>query len=694
MTELAPATPVLDVRELTVVVGDPHHAAPVVDRLDLAIAPGEIVGVVGESGAGKSMTALAIMRMLPSAATMTAGRILFDERDLATVDERTLRQIRGGQVGMVFQDPLSSLNPVARIGAQIAEALRLHGASRRAARSRAVELLGLVGIRDGSEAAQRYPHEFSGGMRQRVMIAIAVANNPRLLIADEPTTALDVTIQAEVLSLLSRLRDELGTGVMLITHDIGVVEEICDRVTVLYGGRVVEAAPIDALATGLRHPYTWQLIRSVPRLEGPRAVRLSAIPGVPPDGTEDRSACLFAPRCSFAQPRCSERQPRLRPAADNRAEHIAACWEINDAGRTLDPEFTENDTIDGRGSPEPGTAVAAGAEPVVELEQAVIDYRRRRSAGAVPAVDGVTLAVRPGQVLGLVGESGSGKTSIARAIVGLVEPASGSVTVDGRRWTEASSQQRLEMRRSVQLVFQDSLASMNPRWRVRQIVAEPLRLVPGGDDRTPAELLELVGLSRGLLERYPDELSGGQRQRIGIARALAVRPKVIVADEPVSALDVSVQAQVINVLSDLRDEFAVGFVFVAHDLAVARHVCDELAVMYRGRIVEQGPTEAVLHHPRHPYTQRLVASVPGGRKPPGLTTMPVPDSPIDPAVGCRFRDRCPIGPLVRPERTVCAEVEPPLEPEQPPHPAACHFAGEPTAAATPAATRPRPEVRL
>jgi peptide/nickel transport system ATP-binding protein len=687
MTERATTEPVLDVRDLTVVVSGEHGTATVVDGVDLAIAPGEIVGVVGESGAGKSMTALAITRMLPSAATMTGGRILFAGADLAEADERTLRQIRGGQVGMVFQDPLSSLNPVVRVGAQIAEALRLHGSTRRQARTRALELLSLVGIQGGSTAADRYPHEFSGGMRQRVMIAIAVANNPRLLIADEPTTALDVTIQAEVLSLLERLRDELGAAVTLITHDIGVVEQICDRVTVLYGGRVAEAAPVEALATGLRHPYTWQLIRSVPRLDRPRAARLSAIAGSPPHGTEGRSGCLFAARCAFASARCAQ-QPPLRTAPGVTAEHVAACWEVNDAGRALDPVArpTDAEASDAIGAPGPARAVTAGEAPVVELDDLVIDYRRRRSERGVPAVDGVTLGVRPGRVLGLVGESGSGKTTIARAIVGLVQPARGSVTVAGRRWTDATPQQRVQMRRSVQLVFQDPLASMNPRWRVRQIVGEPLRLVPGGGGRTSAELLELVGLDAGLLDRYPDELSGGQRQRVGIARALAVRPQVIVADEPVSALDVSVQAQVINVLCDLRDEFAVGFVFVAHDLAVARHVCDEVAVMYRGRIVEQGPAEEVLHRPRHPYTRRLVASVPARRTRRRPTEpVPAPETPIDPEVGCRFRDRCPIGPLAHPERTVCAEVDPRLTAGERPHPAACHFAGESSGAAGTAA---------
>jgi peptide/nickel transport system ATP-binding protein len=602
---------VIEVKGLSVVAGDDPHAVTLVDGVDLAIGEGEILGVVGESGAGKSMTALAMTRMLPAGVRMGAGTISFDGTDLAAADARTLRSVRGGRIGMVFQDPLSSLNPTMTVRAQIAEALRLHGSSRGEARRRAAELLALVGIREPG-AAGRYPHEFSGGMRQRVMIAIAVANNPRLLIADEPTTGLDVTIQAEVLALLTRLRDELGTAIMLITHDIGVVEQLCDRVTVLYGGRVAETGRLGQVTGGPRHPYTWQLIRSVPRLDDDPAVRLPAIPGAPPDPAEAGPWCLFASRCAFAEDRCRREEPALRARDDS--AHAAACFVINDAGRDLALDAPI----------EPAASIApvrppAHGEPIVEVREAVVDYHaraRERHPDRVgpPAVDGVSLSICAGQVLGIVGESGSGKSSLARAIVGLESTSGGSVAVDGRDWGTASAEQRASMRRTVQLVFQDPLASMNPRWRVRQILAEPLR-VTGETERTPEQLLELVGLGARLLERYPDELSGGQRQRVGIARALAVRPRVIVADEPVSALDVSVQAQVINVLSDLRDEFHVGLVFVAHDLAVARHICDEVAVMYRGRIVEQGPAETVLRHPRDPYTIRLVDSVPGRRRP-------------------------------------------------------------------------------
>ncbi len=689
--------PVIEVRDLTVAVGDPGAASPLVDQVSLTITAGEIVGVVGESGAGKSMTALAMTRMLPAGVAMTGGEIRFQGGDLARAEHRTLRQIRGGQIGMVFQDPLSALNPLMTVGSQITEALRLHGAGRREAGTRARDLFGLVGIRDPRTAVEAYPHEFSGGMRQRVMIAIAVANNPKLLIADEPTTGLDVTIQAEVLALIGRLRDELGTAVMLVTHDIDVVEEMCDRITVMYGGRVVESGPLHSVLSGLRHPYTWQLIRSGPRLDGPLTRRLPTIPGVPPDLTQEATGCRFAPRCVLAQPQCREQPPPLRRGPNGLPDHLAACFVINDTGRTLDVNVIPPDA-DVPGAVAEETRVAgtpAGASPVITLEDVVVDYRvarrgrrargRGRDPDATPAVDGVNLAVHPGRVLGIVGESGSGKTTLARAMVGLVTPTAGRVTVNGLGWPQATPAQRTTMRRAVQLVFQDPLASMNPRWRVGEIVGEALALAPPDGRATPGRMLELVGLGDQLRERYPDELSGGQRQRVGIARALAVRPQVIVADEPVSALDVSVQAQVINVLSDLRDEFEVGLVFVAHDLAVARHISDEVAVMYRGRIVEQGPAAEVLRRPRHPYTVRLLASVPGrggagtqaaGATPGEAPARPQPLSPAELAIGCRFRDRCPIGPLAHPERTVCAERDPALEAVPGEHAVACHFATE------------------
>jgi len=674
-TETAP--PLLEVEGLEVTSAGAR--AKLLAGVDVQLRRGEILGMVGESGAGKSMTALAVTQMLPSGARRTAGRIRFDGTDLTAADPRVLRRLRGGQIGMVFQDPLSSLNPLMTVGAQITEALRLHGAGRTAAATRAAELLELVGIRSPQRAAKSYPHEFSGGMRQRVMIAIAVANNPRLLIADEPTTGLDVTIQAEVLALLTRLRDEFGTAVLLITHDIGVVQEICDRVMVLYGGRVVESGSVARVLEAPEHPYTSALIRSVPRLGDDRRQRLVTIPGTPPLPGEIAGGCLFAPRCAAVQEHCRHEAPALTVRD---GDHQAACWVTGDgpAGGIIDP---------GEGTaPKTGTrapAVRRGTSaPILSLQDVQIRYGRAVRGGRgdgdgdSPAVDGVTLSVGRGSVLGLIGESGSGKSSIARSMVGLVRPTSGSITVGGRQWSESAGKELARMRRTVQLVFQDSLAAMNPRWRVRQIVAEPLHGSEPGFGLTLEQLMRAVGLDPVMLERFPDELSGGQRQRVGIARALAAGPELIVADEPVSALDVSVQAQVINLLADLRDQFGVGLVFVAHDLAVAQHICDEIAVMYRGRIVEQGPADQVLSVPLHPYTRRLVASVPGSGEVVRRIRRAEPTRDVSPgsdadAAGCRFRGRCPIGPLANPERTVCIDVDPSFSPGDS-HRAACHFA--------------------
>jgi peptide/nickel transport system ATP-binding protein len=696
-TTTGTADALLEVESLEVTLAG--TGSKLLDGVDARVHRGEILGMVGESGAGKSMTALAMMQMLPSGVRLTGGRVRFDGTDLAAAGPRTLRQLRGGQIGMVFQDPLSSLNPLMTVGAQITEALRLHGTSRKAATARATELLDLVGIRSPQTAVTSYPHEFSGGMRQRVMIAIAVANNPRLLIADEPTTGLDVTIQAEVLALLTRLRDELGTAVLLITHDIGVVQEICDRIMVLYGGRAAETGTVAQVLGTAEHPYTFELIRSVPRLGAARQRRLATIPGTPPAPGELTGGCLFAPRCPVAQERCHHAVPPLTARGDG---HFASCWVTADGPADLTAHAAHRGEPDDTGSAVQPQDADPGA-PIVSLQDVRIRYgaaTRRNRRGAPGAVDGVTLTARRGRVLGLIGESGSGKTSIARAIVGLVPPASGSVTVHGQLWSAATGEELARMRRTVQLVFQDSLASMNPRWRVRQIVSEPLRGNEPGFGLTLEQLLSAVGLDPAMLDRYPDELSGGQRQRVGIARALAIGPQLIVADEPVSALDVSVQAQVINLLADLRDQFGVGLVFVAHDLAVAQHICDEVAVMYGGRIVEQGPADQVLSTPLHPYTTRLIASVPGSgnvvrriarlREPTATAgqAAAVTDTGADagaasaPAVsgGCRFRDRCPIGPLVNPQRTICAEVDPQLGTGEQ-HRAACHFAA-------PASTEP------
>ncbi|MDQ7903680.1 ABC transporter ATP-binding protein [Phytohabitans sp. ZYX-F-186] len=659
--------PVLRVRGLTAVLDLPTGPATALHELDFDIGAGEILGVVGESGSGKSLTSLAVMRMLPDAARVTAGQILLHGEDLLTKSEKDMRRLRGRHLGIVFQDPLAYLHPLKRVGAQLRESLTVHAATRAQAATRALELLKLVGIPDAEQRIDDYPHQFSGGMRQRVMIAMAVAHNPSLLIADEPTTALDVTIQAEILRVLVRLRDELGTAVMLITHDIGVVEDTCDRVLVMYAGRIAEQAGTGTLLKSPRHPYTRELLRSVPHLNTPLLDRLPAIPGQPPDPRNRPAGCPFHDRCPDVRDRCTREMPPLE-RVDADPGHSVACWVAPDTPvQIAAPAGGERRT----GRPE--------TEVILSVEDVRVWYTSRRwpwSTEVVPAVDGVTFQARQGTAVGLVGESGCGKSTLAKAILGLQPVTSGRLTVAGREWSGADSHQRAALRRTVQMVFQDPYASLNPRMTVGDSIAEPLRNyhLAGRSQLAGAvrELLDQVGLPARYADSYPYQLSGGQRQRVGIARALAVSPKLIVADEPVSALDVSVQAQVINLFDDLRDRTGVGYVFITHDLAVARHMCDDILVMYAGRIVESGPASAIFANPSHPYTRTLLASAPGS----GLTkdTGLKPASGTRPTGGCRFRDRCPVGPAANPQRTVCAERDPALDAVGPRHHAACHFA--------------------
>ncbi|MEU0571152.1 ABC transporter ATP-binding protein [Nonomuraea sp. NPDC005983] len=560
---------------------------PAVDGVNLGVRPGEILGLVGESGSGKSLTALSIMGMLPAGVRASRGSIRFDGRDLLKLSQSELREVRGKDIGMVFQDPLAYLNPRLTVGDQLAEALTVHGASRGHAAGRAAELLDLVGVPNAAARVKDYPHQFSGGQRQRVLIAMAMANEPRVLLADEPTTALDVTVQAGILTLLKRLRDETGTAVVIITHDMGIVEQVCDTAAVMYGGHIVEHGPARTLLTRPRHPYTAGLLRSVPRLASEPVRRLPVIPGAPPDLAERPPGCPFSPRCDRADDRCGERPP---------LDDGFACWHpLSETVLAVREPYTP---------PEP-----RASEPVIRAENVTVTYGRRKRA--VRAVKGVSLTAAPGQTVGIIGESGSGKSTLARALLGLL-PAAGTITVAGRSWAGASKAEQLAMRRAVQMVFQDPYLSLNPRLSIRDTLAEPYEV----HGLCPAEevperlgvLMDQVGLPRPFLDRYPYQLSGGQRQRIGVARSLAVEPQIIVADEPVSALDVSVQAQILNLLADLRDEVGVGIVFIAHDLGLVRHFCDETLVMYQGEVVERGPSHRLFEAPEHPYTKTLIAA--------------------------------------------------------------------------------------
>jgi peptide/nickel transport system ATP-binding protein len=631
-----------------------------VNDVSITVPHGRVVGVVGESGSGKSVTARSILRMVNPPGRIVAGSLLFDGRDLLTLSEKDMREIRGSEIAMVFQDPQSALNPVMSVGDQIAEALTVHGVSRRAARARALDLLRQVGIPDAERRIDDYPHQFSGGMRQRVVIAIALANEPSLLIADEPTTALDVTIQAQILRLLGRLRDELGIAVLMITHDMGVVAEMCDDVVVMYGGRVVEQGPVKTVFTHQDHPYTADLLQAMPRMDTSGS-RLPAIPGAPPDPAALPAGCAFHPRCRLAEDRCRTEVPALVPTV---AGHASACW-VTQGGATIPLLTTAAET-----TTEAGTRRDGSGDPLLAVEDLRVDVAsgRRglfRRQEPVYAVDGVSLSVAGGETLGLVGESGCGKSTLARTVVGINRPSEGVVRVDD----------------GVQYVFQDPYASLNPRRTIRQSLDEALEMrgVSRPERAVEAsELMRRVGLNEGHLDRYPHAFSGGQRQRIGIARALAVRPRVLILDEPVSALDVSIQAQIINLLEELRDDLGLGYLFIAHDLSVVRHLSDRVAVMYLGRIVETGPVDAVYATPGHPYTVALLSSSPvpdtaqRGRERIVLTgDLP---SPKNPPSGCRFRTRCPIGPMANPDRRICVEQEPVLTGTG--QQVACHFAGE------------------
>jgi len=639
--------PVLSVRGLDVAFTGSGRRVPAVRGIDFDVHANEVLGIVGESGSGKSVTSLAVAGLLPSTARVS-GSIRLAGVDVATADRETLRRMRGNDLGMIFQDPTTTLNPVLQVGRQVIEGQVAHGriAAGAAAAARAVELLREVDIPDPAARAIQFPHQFSGGMRQRVVIAMAMAGKPRLIIADEPTTALDVTVQAQVLSVLARRQAETGAAVILITHDLGVIAEVAHRVAVMYGGRIVETGTVAEIFARPRHPYTIGLLRSLPRIDGAEE-RLVPISGQPPAPASIPAGCAFHPRCPVGRdrPECATRMPELSLDASG---HGSACHFPGEARPA-------------RAEPAPraaATAAATGSQATAAALLRVEGLRvhfpiragiLRRQVGTVRAVDGVDLELRAGETLGLVGESGCGKTTTARAIMGLVRATEGRVSFDGRDVTNLPRNEMRRVRRNMQYVFQDPYASLNPVRSVGDIVAEPLRIhgvfEEMGGERRVAELFELVGLSRTMMERFPSEFSGGQRQRIGIARALALQPRLLILDEPVAALDVSIQAQVINLLQDLQRELGLAYLFVAHDLSVVRHISDRVAVMYLGRIVEEGPKAELYGHPTHPYTRSLLSAVPVPDPATRATRRRIVlqgdiPSPARPPSGCAFHPRC------------------------------------------------------
>lgn len=607
--------PLLEVSDLAVTFPTDSGDLHAVRGLSYRVEPGEVVAMVGESGSGKSAAAMAVIGLLPDYAAVS-GSVKLDGRELLGMSDDDLSQIRGARIGTVFQDPMSALTPVYTVGDQIAEAITIHddGVGRAEARRRAVELLELVGINQAARRARSFPHELSGGERQRVVIAIAIANNPDLIICDEPTTALDVTVQAQILDVLRTARDVTGAGVLIITHDLGVVAEFADRALVMYAGRAVESATVDTLYTGRRMPYTAGLLGSVPRLDSPRGARLVPIPGAPPSLVTLPPGCPFAPRCPLAVQDCRTAEPEL---ADVGPGHAAACIRSDEvAGRSAAELYgvaTEPPRVAGDGEPGRQPEVVVRMTNVSRTFRLTKGVVFRRQVGEVRAVDDVSFELRQGRTLGIVGESGSGKSTTLHEILELRAPQSGRIEVLGTDVATLTAEGRRAMRGELQVVFQDPVASLDPRLPISDILAEPLQA--GGVDKRAcdgrvAELLEIVGLSRADASRYPGEFSGGQKQRVGIARALARQPKILALDEPVSALDVSIQAGIINLLLDLQREFDLSYLFVSHDLSVVKHLAHTVAVLHRGRIVEYGDADEVFANPRDEYTRTLLAAIP------------------------------------------------------------------------------------
>jgi len=749
--------PVLDIENLSTHIKLTSSVVQAVGNIDMRVEAGETLGIVGESGCGKSMTGLSIMGLLPPGGSIVGGSIKLDGRELVGLKQEEMRRVRGNEIAMIFQDPLTSLDPTKTIGYQVAEPVLLHrGASKAEARHRAVEVLNLVGLPRPKERLEDYPHQLSGGLRQRVMIAMALANEPKLLIADEPTTALDVTIQAQILDLLRDLKERLGMAMMLITHDMGVIAGHADRVNVMYAGRVVETAEVNPLFAEMHHPYTQALLASIPQLDQDASKALHAIPGLPPDLAHPPQGCRFAARCGRATDKCRTDEPSL---SGKTYEHRFSCWHpvdgplvlaaigeggpdaasmglvssdaesVAEAARPAGkagyaPEFVADvplgDTAADQDVPqtvakaeksqevqgEEVIVVAAGLEvtadgrievterrvevaatngdgaaPLLQITNLVKEFPitsgvLQRKVGAVHAVSDVSFSVPTGTTFGLVGESGCGKTTIGKVIVALEKPNSGSVTLGDVDVSKLSGGELRRKRRDLQLMFQDPHSSLDPRMRVGAIIGEPLAIQHMGSKRAQQdrvfELLGEVGLPRNAVERYPHEFSGGQRQRIGLARALTLNPRLIVADEPVSALDVSIRAQVLNLMKRLQASHGLTYVVISHDLAVVKYMAQRIGVMYLGKLVELGSAQDIYERAAHPYTAGLIATIPAPkpsleRAKKGVAIRGELPSPVNPPSGCRFRTRCQFA------QEICAAEEPLLRSFGPGHVAACHF---------------------
>ncbi|OJW83589.1 ABC transporter ATP-binding protein [Thiobacillus sp. 65-1402] len=668
--------PLLRVAGLVTEIGHDADTLRVVDGVSFHVAAGETYALLGESGCGKSMTALSLMRLLPDGGRIVAGAVQLDGQDVLALPERDMRRVRGGGMAMIFQEPMLALNPVVKVGHQIVEALALHqGLSGQAAREAARGLLDSVGVPDALRRLDSYPFELSGGLRQRAMIAMALAGQPRLLIADEPTTALDVTIQAQVLDVLRNLRSEKHMGMLLITHDLGVVAENADRVGVMYAGELLEEGTRDAFFTAPQHPYSRMLFEALPHAiphglqpmaerspagGGGDGGRLTTIPGQVPKLDGRMRGCRFAPRCPFAIARCRDESPDWQAIDGQRVRcHLAGALPLRSARAVTPP-----------------THSTQAAQALLQVDGLKVHFPIRRgfiqrTVGHVRAVDDVTLSIQPGRTLALVGESGCGKTTVGKALLRLIEPTAGRVVLAGET---VAARNAATLRRQAQMVFQDPFSSLNPRMRVADILLEGMDALGVGvaNQRRDAValLLRQVGLPDDAGGRYPHAFSGGQRQRIAIARALAVSPRLVICDEPTSALDVSVQAQILNLLKDLQDSLGLAYLFITHNLAVVDYLAHEVAVMYLGRIVEQGPAAQVLRAPRHPYAQALVSAVPRIEPPAGKRIVRLSGdqpSPLNPPSGCHFHPRCPHA------SEICRQVYPGQTAVGSGHWARCHW---------------------
>ncbi|MFS0776921.1 ABC transporter ATP-binding protein [Neobacillus sp. 3P2-tot-E-2] len=665
----------LEVKNLKTYFTSDGSTIKAVDGVSYHVDAGEIVAFVGESGCGKSVTQYSGLQLIPTPpGRIMDGSVLFEGKDLLKYKSNSeeMREVRGGKIGVVFQEPMTSLNPVITVGKQIAESVMLHMNMNKAeARLRAIELIKMVGIPDSEQRVDYYPHQFSGGMRQRIMIAMALSCNPKLLIADEATTALDVTTQAQLLEMMRDVVKKTNTSLILVTHNLGIVARYADRIYVMYAGGIVESGTTKEIFNHPKHPYTIGLMKAVPRLDDPKDRKLLAIEGSPPNLANKPDHCAFLPRCAFKTAACSSKPA---PSLMGEGGHQAACYE--------NLSITEIEM--GKAEMKSAWNEVSAATQLIDRKKATPREKREvilevkdlkmyfpvtkgllgRKVADIKAVDGVSFDIRKGETLGLVGESGCGKTTVARSVLRMYDPSGGSIRFQGHDITKMSMNKMRPLRKDMPMIFQDPFSSLDPRLTVGDIVGEPLkvhRLVKNQKEYEErlSELFQMVGINPDFRNRMPHEFSGGQRQRIGIARALASNPSFIVCDEAISALDVSIQAQIINLLEDLQEKLGLTYLFIAHDLSVVRHISDRVAVMYLGKIVEIADWKTLYESPKHPYTQMLLAAV------------PIPDPVVEetrehieikgevPSLlnkpkGCPFSNRCPLA------TKECSEMEPPL----------------------------------